>query len=306
MKENIQRKPPRSPSEEGELKGARAAEEIEKLRLITDSGPALIAYVDAEHRYRFNNKVYEEWFGQRPSDLYGRRVKEILGEGAYASLLPYIEKALSMERVVFDGKVPYRDGGNRYIQATYSPHWVDGKVKGYFSLVQDTTAQRQTEKEWHKSEELLKIALETGRMGVFEFDIRGGKVAWSPNFERIHGLEPGTFGGTFEDFKRDIHPEDLSRVLDRIQQTVQEKKSDYGIEYRIAKPSGETAWAEARGRVFYDPNGEAERFVGLCMDVTARKQAEETLQNESAFRRAIEEPSRPGSPWLIRADVKPM
>lgn len=289
MKEDMLRKDPRPPDEEGEREGASAAEEIEKLRLITDSMPALIAYVDAGHCYRFNNRVYEEWFGQKPSDLDGRHVKEILGEGAYASLLPYIEKVFSGERVVFDGKVPYRDGGNRYIQATYSPHWVDGKVKGYFSLVQDITAQRQTEKEWHKSEELLKIALEAGRMGVFEFDVQGGKVAWSPNLERIHGLAPGTFGGTFEDFKRDIHPDDLDRVLGRIQQTLQENQANYGIEYRIIKPSGETAWVEARGRVFYGSNREAERFVGLCMDVTARKQAEETLRSEFAFRRAIEE-----------------
>jgi len=288
MKENMQKKDPRPAGEDG-LEGARAAEEIEKLRLITDSMPALIAYVDAGHCYRFNNRVYEEWFGQKPSDLDGRHVKEILGEGAYAALLPYIEKALSGERVVFDGKVPYREGGERYIRATYSPHWADGKVKGYFSLVQDITAQQRTEKAWHKSEELLKIALEAGRMGVFEFDIRSGKVSWSPNLEKIHGLAPGTFGGTFEDFKRDIHPDDLNRVLNRVQQTIREKKTDYGIEYRIIKPNGETAWVEARGRVFYDPNGGAERFVGLCMDVTARKQAEETLQNEFAFRRAIEE-----------------
>ncbi|MCG3112917.1 MAG: PAS domain S-box protein [Candidatus Manganitrophus sp. SB1] len=283
----MQKKDPRPTGEDG-LEGARAAEEIEKLRLITDSMPALIAYVDAGHCYRFNNRVYEEWFGQKPSDLDGRHVKEILGEGAYAALLPYIEKVFSGERVVFDGKVPYREGGERYIRATYSPHWADGKVKGYFSLVQDITAQRQTEKAWHKSEELLKIALEAGRMGVFEFDIRSGKVAWSPNLEKIHGLAPGTFGGTFEDFKRDIHPDDLDRVLNRVQQTIQEKRTDYGVEYRIIKPNGEEAWVEARGQVFFDANGEAERFVGLCMDVTARKQAEETLQNEFAFRHAIE------------------
>ncbi|MCG3115210.1 MAG: PAS domain S-box protein [Candidatus Manganitrophus sp. SA1] len=283
----MQKKDPRPAGEDG-LEGARAAEEIEKLRLITDSMPALIAYVDAGHCYRFNNRVYEEWFGQKPSDLDGRHVKEILGEGAYAALLPYIEKVFSGERVVFDGKVPYREGGERYIRATYSPHWADGKVKGYFSLVQDITAQRYTEKAWHKSEELLKIALEAGRMGVFEFDVQNGKVSWSPNLERIHGLAPGTFGGTFEDFKRDIHPDDLNRVLNQIQQTVQERQFDYGVEYRIIKPNGEMAWVEARGRVFYGPNGEAERFVGLCMDVTARKQAEETLQNEFAFRYAIE------------------
>jgi PAS domain S-box-containing protein len=153
----------------------------------------------------------------------------------------------------------------------------------------DITTQWQAKKPWHKSEALLDIALEAGRMGVFEFDVRSGEVTWSPHLERIHGLRPGTFGGTFEDFKRDVYPGDLDRVLNQVQQTIQEKRTDYGVEYRIIKPSGAMAWVEGRGRVLYDANGAAERFVGLCMDVTTRKEAEEKLQSEFAFRRAIED-----------------
>ena len=159
----------------------------------------------------------------------------------------------------------------------------------HFCVARDMSERKRAEEERQKRETLLDIALEAGRMGVFDFHLRSGKVIWSPHLERIHSLDPGAFGGTFEDFKRDIHPDDLERVLARIQQAMREKRVDYSVEYRIIKPSGEQAWVEARGRVFYDPNGEAERFVGLCMDVTARKQTEEKLKGESAFRRAIEE-----------------
>jgi PAS domain S-box-containing protein len=166
----------------------------------------------------------------------------------------------------------------------------------------DITKQRQAEEPWHRSEAFLDIALEAGRMGIFEFNVRSGKVTWSPHLERIHGLKPGTFGGTFEDFKRDVHPGDLDRVLNQVQQTIQEKRTDYGVEYRIIKPSGETAWVEGRGRVFYSANGEAERFVGLCIDVTARKRAEEErtllLAREQQARREAEAANRAKDEFL--------
>lgn len=72
------------------------------------------------------------------------------------------------------------------------------------------------------------------------------KTAWSTGLEAIHGLEPGTFGGTFEDFKREIHPDDLGRVLDTIAQTLEEK-STYHVEYRIIRSNKAIKWLEAGG-----------------------------------------------------------
>ena len=59
------------------------------------------------------------------------------------------------------------------------------------------------------SEQRLQMALKAGRMGAWEWNIGTGKVIWSPGLEELHGLRPGTFGGTFEDFKRDMHPDDV-------------------------------------------------------------------------------------------------
>ena len=80
-------------------KGLRESEK--RLRLITNSLPALIAYVDSKQRYQFNNDAYVSWFGITPANALGRTVKEVVGEAPYQRILPYIEKALSGERVVY-------------------------------------------------------------------------------------------------------------------------------------------------------------------------------------------------------------
>jgi PAS domain S-box-containing protein len=128
-----------------------------------------------------------------------------------------------------------------------------------------------------RSEEQLRIALEAGRLGAWDWDIPGGKVTWSAMLERIHGLGPGDFSGTFAAFQHDIHPEDRERVLSSIARVVDER-SDHHLVYRIVRPDGEMRWLEAHGRLVTDPAGAPQRLVGVCVDVTDRRNSEQQLQ----------------------------
>lgn len=139
---------------------------------------------------------------------------------------------------------------------------------------------KRREEALHQSEERLNVALSAGRMGAWEWDIQSGKIAWNSTLETIHGIPPGTFGGGFEDFKRDIHPEDLERVLAAINRTLRDG-SEYQIEYRIFSPDQRLLWLESRGQLFLDANGQPERMVGVCMDITERKRMEEALTQKT-------------------------
>ncbi|AUB39791.1 Sensor protein KdpD, transmembrane domain [Nostoc flagelliforme CCNUN1] len=79
-----------------------------ELRLITDTLPVLISFVDSEQRYRLNNRAYQEWFGHSTAEVYGKYLWEVLGESAYQVLRPYVEQALAGEQVSFEGEVPYK------------------------------------------------------------------------------------------------------------------------------------------------------------------------------------------------------
>ncbi|PVX27925.1 PAS domain-containing protein, partial [Sphingomonas pokkalii] len=63
------------------LMGQREREE--RLQLVTDAVPGLIAYIDKEHRYRFANRRYAEWFGLPTGTILGRHLREVLGEAAF-------------------------------------------------------------------------------------------------------------------------------------------------------------------------------------------------------------------------------
>ena len=103
-------------------------------------------------------------------------------------------------------------------------------------------------------QERLRLALEAGEMGAWEFRVPEGRVLWSETLERIHGLEPGTFGGTFEDYKRDIHPDDRSLVFETVSHTL--AGAPHRLRYRIIRPDGAMRWVEARGTLLEDGEGE--------------------------------------------------
>ena len=123
------------------------------------------------------------------------------------------------------------------------------------------------------SDARLQVALEAGRMGTWQWDLQTGVVTWSPTLEAIHGLVPGTFDGSFEAYQRDIHPDDRTRVLATITQTVAEER-DHRLEYRIVRPDGVVCWLEARGQFLRDTAGQASGLTGVCVDITERKRAE--------------------------------
>ena len=155
-----------------------------------------------------------------------------------------------------------------------------------------TVVDERQLKELEKSEAHLRLAMEIGRMGSWVWDIRESRVEWSAALEAIHGIEPGTFEGTFEAYQRDMHPEDRGRVLASIKETL-ESGTPHHLQYRIVLPDGRVRWVEARGRLFADERGEPERLIGICMDVTERKAAEDILaesrrQLEQSEARAVE------------------
>jgi PAS domain S-box-containing protein len=123
--------------------------------------------------------------------------------------------------------------------------------------------------------ERLEAALDAGRMGWWEWDPERDRVVWSPSLERIYGLEPGGFGGTYEEYLARVHPDDRDAVRQAIEQGLSGEGHEF--EHRIVTPSGEVRWVDGRGRVLRRGDGET-RIGGLSMDVTERKRNEQALR----------------------------
>src|SRR5262245_47393194 len=149
------------------------------------------------------------------------------------------------------------------------------------------TIERERAKEAaRQSRDELHLTLEAARVGTWRWDQHTGKLCWSENLEAIHGLAPGTFGGSFEAFLESVHPEDRDKVLQAVRRALEGGK-DYEVEYRSVCPDGALRWMGGRGGVVSDAAGRPVGMHGTCSDVTPRKQAEESLQQSYELLRTV-------------------
>lgn len=119
--------------------------QVSLLRALIDQLPAMVAYWDKDQRCRIANRAYLTWFGVEPEALLGKTLRELLGP-IYPLNLPFIEGALRGQEQQFERELPNPEGGPpRHSQAHYTPHLVDGEVRGFFVLVVDITRRIKAE-----------------------------------------------------------------------------------------------------------------------------------------------------------------
>lgn len=166
----------------------------------------------------------------------------------------------------------------------------EAQVKLALAQSQETMLRHQ-----HEADERFRAAVDAARIGAWEWDIVRNKVTWNDRIYEIHQLKPGDFGGTVEDFASLVHPEDRERVNQAVQRSLREG-APYAIEFRSTLPSGQVQWIATHGRIIYDPQGQPQRLVGVTLDITERKLAEQRrqrlLEQETAAREEAERASR--------------
>lgn len=118
-----------------------------RLRTITDTLPAMVAYVDADERYRFNNVAYERTFGIAREAMKDKPMREILGEAMYSRVKPYIDRVLRGETVTFELD-EQRDEHYSCAELIYIPQFSDDgrQVVGFHVMIQDVTAKKLEER----------------------------------------------------------------------------------------------------------------------------------------------------------------
>ena len=123
-----------------------------QLRLITDSVPALIAYVDAEETLTFHNRAYYTRFGQTEQDAIGRTLRDILGGPLYRRTRKQLRLALDGTEVSFRTNYKSRDGGRRTDLVRLVPHLSEGgNVLGCYALLIDVTDQKRSEEKLQRA-----------------------------------------------------------------------------------------------------------------------------------------------------------
>jgi PAS domain S-box-containing protein len=149
-------------------------------------------------------------------------------------------------------------------------------VRLYREAQEQIRERDRTQEALERSKEALDLAHQASGIGVWEWNLQSGELSWSREISTLHGLAPEKFDGRYATWLASVHPDDRHEVNTAVTGAISEG-TGYQVQYRNVHPDGSTHWMEARGQVYYAA-GHPLRMLGVAMDVTARKQAEEALR----------------------------
>jgi len=250
------------------------------LRLLVDSIPAPVAVMTPSGEVETVNKSNLEYFGKTLEDLK----KWGSGDAVHPDDLPQAIEVW-MEAIYsgrpYDVKQRLRrfDGIYRWFEVRGFPlRGPDGRILNWCVLLTDIDDQQRAEEALRRSEAHLSQAQRLAHVGSWVWQVAGRKTLYlSEEWYRIYGFDPNVGMPTWEERLQRVQPEDRAKWQAVINRAIDEK-SDYDLEFRILLPEGTVRYVHSVGQPVFRSSGELVQFVGVSMDVTERKQADEAFR----------------------------
>ena len=173
----------------------------------------------------------------------------------------------------------------------------ENRVVEVLGITRNITERKQTEKLLRENEARLRLALQAAKAGIWEWDLQTNQNIWSEELWKVYGLEPYSAEPCYDTWLSTIHPDDLQRTSQNVQDAAM-NETELNTEWRVIDKDGSQRWLMSRGQPLRNSDGKAVRFIGTVLDITERKLAEASIHESEANLSALIE-NTDGSIWAV-------
>ncbi|MFB5652421.1 PAS domain-containing protein [Leptospira wolffii] len=142
----------------------------------------------------------------------------------------------------------------------------------------DITERRKAQNDLIDSEERLRLALNSSKMGTWSWNLTNRSAHWSSDTATIFGLPITEFEKNANLFMELVHPEDKQLIRESVRESLRGGRIDVNLEFRVFHPDGSIHWLEVKGQVYRNAKNLPNRMAGILADITDRKKSEEKLK----------------------------
>ncbi len=250
----------------------------EAFHALADTAPVMIWMAGCDTLCNYFNSVWLEFTGRSHLQEIGNGWAEgIHPEDKQLCLEKFLTAYQTRQNFQRQYRLRRADGEYRWILDTAAPQFTrDGCFIGYMGCGVDITEIQVKKISLLQSETRLRLALDAAQMGVWDWNLKIGKVTCSEQVEEIFGWMGGCLPTTYKAFLQCIHKSDRSSVTQAIKSSLQ-AQTNYDIDFRIVRQDGTICWIRSKGDVLHDSTGQAVRMMGTVIDITERLQSQEAL-----------------------------
>jgi PAS domain S-box-containing protein len=280
----------------GTLAKARASEEdasrsSKLLEAVGAASPDLIYAKDRAFRTIYANPATLKILGVSAEEVLGRTAAE------YSTISDEGEAHASNDaRVMETGQVEVSfetftspDGSTRTFRSSKAPlRDAEGAIIGIAGVSIDVTEQMAVEAELRSYAARLRLALDAGRMAVWEHDAATDTIKTSPEFNRLFGYSEDA-EVTIDDLRARYYPGERERLRGAAIEAIMRNERFFEAEFRLYTLEGDLRWYVLRAEIEMNEGGVPLRTTGVVLDITSRKQVEEALlEREAELKAALD------------------
>ena len=271
---------------------AELAESQRWLWAITEANPNILYVHDLiEQRNVYSNREIYTILGytsKEVQDMGMAVLPTLIHPADFVRALEHFkrfETAKEGEILEFEYRMKHKNGEMRWLfsRETVLARNTDGTPKQILGTATDISDKKQVEEALRQSEERFQLAVEGSGLGLWDWTINTKEIYLSPQWKTMLGYEVEEIENSFPSMTRLIHPQDLPKVLEAINDHLEGRSLIYEIEFRMLSKQGEWKWILSHGKLMeLDESGKPLRITGMHKDISDRKAIEIALQQSEA------------------------
>ncbi len=249
----------------------------ERLRTVIHAAPIAIIARDLDGVIRMWNPAAERLFGWTEEEVLETNT-QIVPERLLPEAREFRRRAQAGEVIwVEETRRLHRDGSEVDVSLSISPVYGEhNEAIGTMVTLADISRRKIAEQALRESEEQLRLAMDAAQMGIWYWEIETDRFLHSEGLSVLFGGRAADPLNHYRVFHERLHPEDRE-LLDATLRHAIRRGADFQIDYRVVWPDGSTHWLTNRGQIHRGTDGRAQRVIGVSMDITDRKLAEQRI-----------------------------